>query len=92
MVVTPHSMGTERVVSHHNKIKSLYRSFMGNNTINDHLPISVNGVETELFDLCPSSAAFLKKKDRSNPKLDMDLYQDRDFTKKVFRQNSIAWK
>ena len=89
MVVTPHSMGTEGVVSHH-KIKSLYRSSMGNDMINDHMTISINGVGTALFDPHIKVAAFLKKKDRRNRKPDIDLYQDRDFIKTFFRQNSTA--
>ena len=36
-----HSIGTERVVSHHNKLKSIQRASLSNETVNDRLIISV---------------------------------------------------
>ena len=41
LVVSLHSMGTERVVSHHNKLKSIQRASLSNETVSDRLIISV---------------------------------------------------
>ena len=62
LVVSPHSIGTEHVVSHHNKLKSIQRASLSNETVNDRLIISVNGAGTASYDPRPTVAAFLQKK------------------------------
>ena len=48
LVVSPHSMGTEHAVSHHNKLKSIQRASLSNETVNDRRIISVNGAGTDV--------------------------------------------
>ena len=83
-------MGTERVVSHHNKLKSIQRSSLANETINDRLVISVNGIGTASYDPRPAVTAFLKKKDRRNREPSSDIYQNREFIEKFFRVDSVV--
>lgn len=90
LVVSPHSMGTERVVSHHNKLKSIQRSSLANETVNDRLIISVNGKGTATYDPRPAVAAFLKKKDRRNREPDAEIYQNREFIEKFFRVDNVV--
>lgn len=90
LVVSPHSMGTERVVSHHNKLKSIQRSSLTNETINDRLIISVNGIGTASYDPRPAVAAFLKKKERRNREPYGEIYQNREFIEKFFRVDSVV--
>lgn len=90
LVVSPHSMGTERVVSHHNKLKSIQRSSLTNETVNDRLIISVNGVGTARYNPRPAVAAFLKKKDRRYREPQGEIYQNRDFINKFFRADSAV--
>jgi len=81
LVVSPHSMGTERVVSHHNKLKSIQRASLFKETGNDRLIIiiSVNGAGTASYDPRPAVVAFLQKKDRRYREPQTDVYQQRDF-------------
>jgi hypothetical protein len=88
LVVSPHSMGTERVVSHHNKLKSSHRESLTNETVNDRLIISVNGAGTASYDPRPAVAAFLKKKDRRFR--EPQAYQTRDFIAKFFRVDNAV--
>ena len=62
--VTPHSMGTERVVSHYN------RTSLKLETINNILHISLNGKGTVFFDPREAVAEFLKRKERGQSKPD----------------------
>ena len=50
LAVTPHSMATERVVSHYNRVKTYDRSSLNQATINSILQISLNGKGTTSFD------------------------------------------
>ena len=85
LCVTPHSMGTERAVSHYNNIRSSHRLGMQLTTANDRLLLSVNGVGTAGFDPRPAVAAFLATKDRRLKHPDTAVYQERDFVRKFFR-------
>jgi hypothetical protein len=55
-------MGTERDVSHQNKLKSVQRSSLANETTNDRLNTSVNDAGTASYDARSAAAAFLKKR------------------------------
>ena len=46
LTLTPHSMATERVVSHNNNIKCVKRSSLHQETINGVMNISLNGIGT----------------------------------------------
>src|SRR5271163_2401063 len=48
--LTPHSMQTERIVSHHNLIMDDNRSCMAPETINARLHVALNGVGTASYD------------------------------------------
>lgn len=85
LCVTPHSMGTERSVSHYNNVRSSHRLGMRLGTANDRLLLSINGAGTAGFDPRPAVAAFLAVKDRRIKHPDVAVYQERDFVKKFFR-------
>ena len=61
-MVTPHSMGTERVVSHYNRVKTEDRTTLKLETVNNILHISLNGKRTVFFDPREAVAEFLKRK------------------------------
>ena len=79
-----HSMGTERAESHRNKLKSIQLASLSNETVNDRLIISVNGAGAASYDPRPAVAAFLQKKDRRYREPQTDVYQQRDFIRKIF--------
>jgi hypothetical protein len=88
LVVTPqHGHRACCSLSHHNKVKSIFRSSLGNDTVNDRLIISTNGTGTASYDPRPAVAEFLKKKSRRYREPDNELYTQRDFVAKFFRQN-----
>lgn len=71
--VTPHSMGTERVVSHYNRVKTDDRTSLKLETINNILHISLNGKGTVYFDPRETVAEFLKRKERRQSKPDTEV-------------------
>ena len=79
LVVSPHSIGTERVVSHRNKLKSIQRASLSNETGNDRLITYVNNAGTASYDPRPAVVAFLQKKDRRYREPQTDVYHLRDF-------------
>lgn len=90
LVSAPHNMGTERVVSHYNKGKSIHRQSATEETMTKRLAISINGVGTANYDPRPAVIKFLQAKDRRFRSSDFDVYQDRDFVKKFFRTDSTV--
>ena len=72
LAVTPHSMATERVVSHYNRVKTEDRTSLKLETINNILQISLNGKGTAFFDPREAVAELLKKKIRRNSRPDID--------------------
>jgi hypothetical protein len=87
-VLSPHSMTTERVVSNYNNIKSIHRMAMSNDTINDRLAIALNGVGTANFDPRESVARFLLMKERREKKPSSEIFKQREFARKFFRENT----
>ena len=85
LALTPHSMATERVVSHYNNIKTSQRSRLKESTINTIMHISLNGKGTALHDPRPAVFAFMTKKNRRNTEPDKELYKEREFVRKYFR-------
>ena len=88
LTLTPHSMATERVVSHYNNIKSVKRSSLHQETINGVMNISLNGIGTAYYDPRPAVFTFLKKKDRRNAQPCSVLYKQRDFVRKFFQSDN----
>ena len=85
LVLTPHSMGTERTVSHFNLIRSTHRLSMAKDTTNSRLLVALNGVGTASYDPRPAVAKFLSTKDRRDRSADPSVYAEREFVKKFFR-------
>ena len=79
LTMAAHSMGTERVVSHYNNIKTPERASFKPETINSIMQVSLNGKGTAVFDPRPAVYEFLKRKDRRNRVPNEELYQNRDF-------------
>lgn len=89
LVSAPHNMGTERVVSHYNQIKSIHRENTSEETMTKRLTIAMNGVGTAKYDPRPVVIEFLKAKDRRFRSSDFEVYQTRDFVKKFFREDTV---
>ncbi len=64
LCLSPHSMATERAVSHYNNIKTTQRSSLSQESINNTMHISLNGVDTANYDPRPAVNTFLQIKDR----------------------------
>lgn len=77
LITCPHSMTTERFISHYNQIKTDNKSNILEETINNRLYVSLNGVGTENYDPRPAVIEFLKKKERRYREPDIDVYKDR---------------
>jgi hypothetical protein len=88
LAVTPHSMVTERVVSHYNRVKTEDRACLKQTTINNVLQISLNGKGTVLFDPREAVAEFLNRKSRRNSQPDTELFKDREYMRKLYRESS----
>ena len=87
-VTSPHSMSTERAVSHYNQIKSDHRQGLLKETVNQRLIIALNGKGTAHFDPRPSVAAFLRRKERRYRVPMCAIYKNREFVRKIFRESS----
>ena len=88
LTLTPHSMATERTVSHYNNVKITQRASLQPKTINSIMHISLNGRGTAFFDPRPAVLEFLKRKERRNRQPSNELYQNRDFIKTFFSDNT----
>ena len=88
MTLSPHSMQTERIVSHHNLIVDDSRNSMSQETVNARLNIALNGVGTAFFDPRKAVVHFLSAKDRRERCPDIELYTNRQFVQKFFRVGS----
>ena len=84
LCLSPHSMATERAVSHYNNIKTTQRSSLSQESINNTMQISLNGVGTANYDPRPAVYTFLQIKDRRDSCPNEQLYKERDFIKKFF--------
>jgi hypothetical protein len=81
-------MTTERVISHdYNQVKSPHRMALQQDSINARLYVSLNGVGTAYYDPRPAVAEFLRKKDRRCREPDSEVYRERDFVTKFFRDS-----
>lgn len=84
----PHSMTVERTVSHYNIIRSDKRLSLSLQSTNDRLIIALNGLGTAFFDPRPAVAIFLQKKTRRYREPELQLYCERAFIKKFFRDKN----
>lgn len=73
LVSAPHNMGTERVMSHYNRVVSLHRRSASIETVSQRLIISINCRGTAYFDPRPAVVKFLTKKDRRFRPADFEL-------------------
>lgn len=85
--LSPHSMQTERIVSHHNLVVDDHRTVMKSETINARLHIALNGVGTAHYDPRSAVVHFLESKDRREREPTVEIYAQRDFIKKFFRKS-----
>jgi hypothetical protein len=83
-------MATERVVSHYNRVKTEDRACLKQTTINNVLQISLNGKGTVLFDPREAVAEFLKRKSRRNSQPDTELFKDREYMRKFYRESMFV--
>ena len=81
-------MGTERVVSHYNRVKTEDRTSLKLETINNILHISLNEKGPVFFDPKEAVTEFLKRKERRQSKPDTELFKCREYMKKIFRDLS----
>lgn len=79
------NMGTERVVTHFNRVESIHRRKMNLETVSQRLVISINSPGTATFDPRPAVVKFLTLKNRRFRLADLELYKNSDFVKKFFR-------
>ena len=77
LTLTPHSMATERAVSHYNNIKTSSRASLKPESINSYMHVSLNGTGTAYFDPRPAVYEVLKSKDRRNKEPTAEIYRER---------------
>ena len=88
LFLTPHSIGHEWAVSCHTIIKGPKQSSYSREAINSRMYMALNSGGTAHFDLRPTVAKFLKKKECRYKVPDKELYQERRFIKKFFAKES----
>lgn len=88
MVISPHSMQVERVLSHFNLVADDRRSTIAEDTINAHLLVALNGTGTATYDPRPAVALFLERRKRRYQEPDLCIYSERQFARKFFRKES----
>ena len=87
--MSPHSMQTERIVSHHNLVVDNHRTSMGEDTRNALLMVALNGLGTAYFDPRPAVVKFLDKTRRCGAP-DWDIYGQREFVRKFNRERGLV--
>ena len=90
MCLTPHSMGTERAVSHYNQLKSSHRLTMKTDTVPSRMMVSMNGVGVSCFeDPRPAVAHILRKKAWRGGTPSPEVYSKQDFVQGFFRSGGV---
>ena len=86
LVVVPHSMQTERMISVYNKIVTPNRQSILSVHIDtkSRMLIALNGIGTAKCDPSEAVGEFLKRKDRRQRKPDCDLYKKPKYVAKFF--------
>lgn len=85
--LAPHSMQTERAVSHYNTVRSTHRLSTNLDTVNCRLAISMNGKGTAFYDPRPAVVKFLMS-DRRLKLPEPTTYKQREFVSKFFRERN----
>ena len=85
LVMVPHSMQTERMISVYNKIVTPNRQSMHIDAVKSKMLIALNGIGTAKYDPREAVGEFLKRKDRRQREPDCDLYKKREYVAKFFR-------
>ena len=88
LTLTPHSMATERAVSHYNKVKTSGRASLKTESINHYTYVSLNGKGTAFYDPRPAVSEILKRKQRRNTKPSAEIYKERDFVKTFLKNDN----
>ena len=81
-------MATERAISHYNNVKTPGRASLKPQTINSVMHVSLNGKGTAVFDPRPAVYEFLKREEWRNREPSNELFQNRDFIKKFFMNDT----
>ncbi|KAG5887323.1 hypothetical protein JTB14_006465 [Gonioctena quinquepunctata] len=87
-VISPHSMTTERVISHYNNMKIPSRMSSNEDTLNDRLKVALNGQGTAYFDPRPAIVEFFRRKYRRYREATPENYRNRDFIKKFVKKET----
>ena len=64
ITATPHSCDVERLISSHYQLKTLDRSSLSSDTLNDYLHVNLNMTSLADFNVWPAVQLFLKEKMR----------------------------
>ena len=88
LTLTPHSMATERAVSHYNKVKTSGRASLQTESIYYCMHVSLNGKGTAFYDPRPAVSEILKRKQRRNTKPSAEIYKERDFVKTFLKNDN----
>ena len=88
LTLTPHSMTTERAVSHYNKVKTSGRASLKPDSINHCMHVSLNGKGTAFYDPKIAVSEFLKRKQRRNTEPTAEIYKERDFVKTFLKNDN----
>ena len=86
LTLTPHSMATERAVSHYTNITTVRRTFVKQETTNGLMHVSLNGNGTAFYDPRPAVVEFLRKKERPNGTCAMNFTQIGTLLKRVSKK------
>jgi len=74
LVVSPDSMRVERLVSLYNDVKTIHRSGLSEETVNDRLAIAFKSTGVANWDPQPTVAKFLTEKNRRRqPRIKTDI-------------------
>lgn len=88
--LSPHSMQTERIISHYNILFSDRRTSTKEDTLNNRLMIALNGCGTPEFDPRLAVVEFLKMKERRyREPLSLETFAGREFAVKFFRGGNL---
>ena len=85
LVMVPHSMQIERMISVYNKIVTPNRQSMHIDTVKSRMLIALNGIGTAKYDPREAVGEFLKRKDRRQKEPHCDLYKKCEYVAKFFR-------
>ena len=70
----PHSMNIERIVSSYNLVKSIDRSTLSGDTVQDYLIVRHNMASVAKFDARPAVEGWISRRER-RPQQDRDIYE-----------------